>query len=131
MNAAITTTGEQGDTEVAATTKHPRHRAGCSCIVCSQPPSGKGKHKPSYTRTVCQAVKRRFKTLMLRKRNREEVRQASQQTQAECRDETEVERIPAVEPVAGGNIDLNSNPGASQVSMMSLLQAATFSLRHF
>uniref|UniRef100_A0A0D3A2Q3 Uncharacterized protein n=1 Tax=Brassica oleracea var. oleracea TaxID=109376 RepID=A0A0D3A2Q3_BRAOL len=78
-NAAITTTVEQRDTEVAASTKHPRHRAGCSCIVCSQPPSGKGKHKPSCTCTVCEAVKRRFKTLMLRKRNREEAGQASQQ----------------------------------------------------
>ncbi|KAF2541312.1 hypothetical protein F2Q68_00029071 [Brassica cretica] len=32
--------------------------------------------------------------------------------------ETEVESVPAVEPVAGGDIDLNSNPGASRVSMM-------------
>ncbi|KAJ4913681.1 B3 domain-containing transcription repressor VAL2 [Raphanus sativus] len=55
-NAAITrftTTGEQWDTKVAATTKHPRHRAGCSCIVCSQPPSEKGKHKPSHTLVLC------------------------------------------------------------------------------
>ncbi|KAF2531402.1 hypothetical protein F2Q70_00033395 [Brassica cretica] len=128
-NAAITTTGEQGETEVAATTKHPRHRAGCSCIVCSQPPSGKGKHKPSCTCTVCEAVKRRFKTLMMRKRNRGEAGQASQQAQSDqCREETEAESIPAVElPAAGGNIDLNSDP-ASRVSMMSLLQAATFPL---
>ncbi|KFK24682.1 hypothetical protein AALP_AA8G011400 [Arabis alpina] len=130
-NAAITTTGEQGDIVVAATTKHPRHRAGCSCIVCSQPPSGKGKHKPSCTCTVCEAVKRRFKTLMMRKRNRGEAGQASQQTQSECRDETEVESIPLVEPAAGGNIDLNSDPGASRVSMMSLLQAATFPLEAY
>ncbi|KAF8058144.1 hypothetical protein N665_1250s0007 [Sinapis alba] len=129
-NAAITTTGEQGDTEVAATTKHPRHRAGCSCIVCSQPPSGKGKHKPSCTCTVCEAVKRRFKTLMMRKRNRGEAGQASQQAQSECREETEAESIPAVEPAAGGNIDLNSDP-ASRVSMMSLLQAATFPLEAY
>ncbi|XP_024005140.1 B3 domain-containing transcription repressor VAL2 isoform X2 [Eutrema salsugineum] len=130
-NAAITTTGGQGDTAVAATTKHPRHRAGCSCIVCSQPPSGKGKHKPSCTCTVCEAVKRRFKTLMMRKRNREEAGQASQQAQSECRDETEVESIPAVEAAAGGNIDLNTDPGASRVSMMSLLQAATFPLESY
>ncbi|KAL2508214.1 B3 domain-containing transcription repressor VAL1 [Forsythia ovata] len=26
---------------VGATTKHPRHRPGCTCIVCIQPPSGK------------------------------------------------------------------------------------------
>ncbi|CAH8328308.1 unnamed protein product [Eruca vesicaria subsp. sativa] len=128
---SITMTGEQRDTEVAATTKHPRHRAGCSCIVCSQPPSGKGKHKPSCTCTVCEAVKRRFKTLMMRKRNREEAEQASQQALSECRDETKVENVPAVEPVAGGNIDLNSDPVASQVSMVSLLQAATFPMETY
>lgn len=51
-----------------ATTKHPRHRPGCSCIVCIQPPSGKGpKHKPTCTCTVCLTVKRRFRTLMLRR----------------------------------------------------------------
>ncbi|KAJ4913682.1 B3 domain-containing transcription repressor VAL2 [Raphanus sativus] len=68
---------------------------------------------------------------MLRERNREEAGQASQQTRSKCRAETEVESIPAVEPIAGGNIDLNSDPGASQVSMMSLLQAASFSLETF
>jgi hypothetical protein len=132
-NAGITTTGEQGEITVAATTKHPRHRAGCSCIVCSQPPSGKGKHKPSCTCTVCEAVKRRFRTLMLRKRNKGEAGQASQQaqSQSECRDETEVESIPAVELAAGENIDLNSDPGASRVSMMRLLQAAAFPLEAY
>ncbi|XP_010432786.1 PREDICTED: B3 domain-containing transcription repressor VAL2 isoform X2 [Camelina sativa] len=130
-NAGITTTGEQGEIAVAATTKHPRHRAGCSCIVCSQPPSGKGKHKPTCTCTVCEAVKRRFRTLMMRKRSRGEAGQASQQAQSESRDETEVESIPAVEPAAGENIDLNSDPGASRVSMMSLLQAAAFPLEAY
>ncbi|CAA7046385.1 unnamed protein product [Microthlaspi erraticum] len=126
-------TGGQGETVVAATTKHPRHRAGCSCIVCSQPPSGKGKHKPTCTCTVCEAVKRRFKTLMMRKRNRSEAGQASQQAQSESRDETEVESIPVVEPAAagGGSIDLNTDPGASRVSMMRLLQAATFPLEAY
>lgn len=56
---------------VATTTKHPRHRVGCSCIVCIQPPSGKGKHKPTCTCTVCMTVKRRFKTLMMRKKKRQ------------------------------------------------------------
>ncbi|XP_010447453.1 PREDICTED: B3 domain-containing transcription repressor VAL2 isoform X2 [Camelina sativa] len=130
-NAGITTTGEQGEIAVAATTKHPRHRAGCSCIVCSQPPSGKGKHKPTCTCTVCEAVKRRFRTLMMRKRSRGEAGQASQQAQSESRDETEVESIPAVEAAAGENIDLNSDPGASRVSMMSLLQAAAFPLEAY
>ncbi|KAJ1700708.1 hypothetical protein LUZ63_000487 [Rhynchospora breviuscula] len=50
------------------TTRHPRHRPGCSCIVCIQPPSGKGpKHKSSCTCNVCNTVRRRFRTLMLRR----------------------------------------------------------------
>ncbi|EOA16061.1 hypothetical protein CARUB_v10004194mg [Capsella rubella] len=130
-NAGITTTGEQGEIAVAATTKHPRHRAGCSCIVCSQPPSGKGKHKPTCTCTVCEAVKRRFRTLMMRKKNRGEAGQASQQAQSESRDETEVESIPAAEAASGDNIDLNSDPGGSRVSMMGLLQAAAFPLEAY
>ncbi|KAG2637697.1 hypothetical protein PVAP13_2NG534103 [Panicum virgatum] len=54
------------------TTKHPRHRPGCSCIVCIQPPSGKGpKHKQTCTCNVCMTVRRRFRTLMLRRQKRE------------------------------------------------------------
>ncbi|KAK6927192.1 Zinc finger, CW-type [Dillenia turbinata] len=55
------------ETSVGATTKHPRHRPGCTCIVCIQPPSGKGKHNSTCMCTVCMMVKRRFKTLQLRK----------------------------------------------------------------
>ncbi|CAA7394673.1 unnamed protein product [Spirodela intermedia] len=55
------------------TTRHPRHRPGCTCIVCIQPPSGKGpKHKPSCQCNVCLTVKRRFRTLMLRKEKRQQ-----------------------------------------------------------
>ncbi|XP_027175134.1 B3 domain-containing transcription repressor VAL2-like isoform X2 [Coffea eugenioides] len=61
---------------IATTTKHPRHRPGCSCIVCIQPPSGKGKHKPTCTCNVCMTVKRRFKTLMMRKKKRQSEREA-------------------------------------------------------
>ncbi|CAM8958372.1 unnamed protein product [Rhodiola kirilowii] len=68
--------GESGETSVGATTKHPRHRPGCTCIVCIQPPSGKGKHHPTCTCNVCMTVKRRFKTLMLRKRIRQSEREA-------------------------------------------------------
>ncbi|XP_011002600.1 PREDICTED: B3 domain-containing transcription repressor VAL2-like [Populus euphratica] len=76
-NAAILgDAGEQSTTAVAATTKHPRHRPGCSCIVCIQPPSGKGKHKPTCTCNVCMTVKRRFKTLMMRKKKRQSEREA-------------------------------------------------------
>ncbi|KAD0221958.1 hypothetical protein E3N88_44605 [Mikania micrantha] len=56
--------------EKSPTTRHPRHRPGCSCIVCIQPPSGKGKHKQNCICNVCSTVRRRFKTLMLRKKKR-------------------------------------------------------------
>lgn len=69
-------TGDPSSSGVAATTKHPRHRPGCSCIVCIQPPSGKGKHKSTCTCTVCMTVKRRFKTLMMRKKKRQSEQEA-------------------------------------------------------
>ncbi|KAI3829955.1 hypothetical protein L1987_04087 [Smallanthus sonchifolius] len=70
--ATVAVLGENGSEheEAAPTTRHPRHRPGCSCIVCIQPPSGKGKHKPSCICNVCSTVRRRFKTLMLRKKKR-------------------------------------------------------------
>ncbi|XP_024030049.1 B3 domain-containing transcription repressor VAL2 isoform X2 [Morus notabilis] len=78
VNAAILgdNAADAGTTSVATTTKHPRHRPGCSCIVCIQPPSGKGKHKPSCTCNVCNTVKRRFKTLMMNKKKRQSEREA-------------------------------------------------------
>ncbi|KAG6769645.1 hypothetical protein POTOM_025301 [Populus tomentosa] len=96
-NAAILgDVGEQSTTAVVATTtKHPRHRPGCSCIVCIQPPSGKGKHKPTCTCNVCMTVKRRFKTLMMRKKKRQSEREAeiAQKTQHVVgpKDEAEVD----------------------------------------
>ncbi|KAK2644578.1 hypothetical protein Ddye_019773 [Dipteronia dyeriana] len=69
--------GDLGETSVGATTKHPRHRPGCTCIVCIQPPSGKGKHKSTCVCNVCLTVKRRFKTLMLRKKRRLSEREAA------------------------------------------------------
>lgn len=67
-NLAILGEGEASQAPGQATTKHPRHRPGCSCIVCIQPPSGKGpKHKQTCTCNVCLTVKRRFRTLMLRR----------------------------------------------------------------
>ncbi|KAK2965831.1 LOW QUALITY PROTEIN: hypothetical protein RJ640_001803, partial [Escallonia rubra] len=68
-NLAIMEVGETHQSSSQATTRHPRHRPGCTCIVCIQPPSGKGlKHKNTCTCTcnVCQTVKRRFRTQMLR-----------------------------------------------------------------
>ncbi|XP_058000191.1 B3 domain-containing transcription repressor VAL2 isoform X2 [Hevea brasiliensis] len=95
-NAAILgDAGDPGTTVVATTTKHPRHRPGCSCIVCIQPPSGKGKHKPTCTCTVCMTVKRRFKTMMMRKKKRQSEHEAEialrDQNMSGPRDEAEVE----------------------------------------
>ncbi|KAL6499895.1 hypothetical protein OROGR_027805 [Orobanche gracilis] len=67
---------EVGDVSSGATTKHPRHRPGCTCIVCIQPPSGKGRHEPTCKCNVCLTVKRRFKTLMMRKKKRQSEREA-------------------------------------------------------
>ncbi|XP_042437534.1 B3 domain-containing protein Os07g0563300-like [Zingiber officinale] len=56
------------------TTKHPRHKPGCSCIVCIQPPSGKGpKHKPECNCNVCLTVRRRFKTLREKRQSEKEL----------------------------------------------------------
>ncbi|KAF8402487.1 hypothetical protein HHK36_010572 [Tetracentron sinense] len=74
--AVLGDVGDSGAPSVAATTRHPRHRPGCTCIVCIQPPSGKGKHKPTCTCIVCMTVKRRFKTLMTRKKKRQSEREA-------------------------------------------------------
>lgn len=68
--------GDVGDYSVGATTRHPRHRPGCTCIVCIQPPSGKGKHEPTCKCNVCLTVRRRFKTLMMRKKKRQSERDA-------------------------------------------------------
>ncbi|PKA52415.1 B3 domain-containing protein [Apostasia shenzhenica] len=76
-NLAILGEGESLPASSQATTKHPRHRAGCTCIVCIQPPSGKGpKHKQTCTCNVCLTVKRRFRTLMLRREKRQSEKEA-------------------------------------------------------
>ncbi|RZB63452.1 B3 domain-containing protein Os07g0563300-like [Glycine soja] len=76
-NLAILGEGEALPASAQATTKHPRHRPGCSCIVCIQPPSGKGpKHKQTCTCNVCLTVKRRFRTLMLRREKKQSEKEA-------------------------------------------------------
>ncbi|XP_057428834.1 B3 domain-containing protein Os07g0563300-like isoform X2 [Lotus japonicus] len=76
-NLAILGEGEALPSSGQATTKHPRHRPGCSCIVCIQPPSGKGpKHKQTCTCNVCLTVKRRFRTLMLRREKKQSEKEA-------------------------------------------------------
>ncbi|XP_024992693.1 B3 domain-containing protein Os07g0563300 isoform X2 [Cynara cardunculus var. scolymus] len=56
--------GEAIPTLSQATTRHPRHRPGCTCIVCIQSPSAT-KHKPTCTCNVCLAVKRFTQTPMV------------------------------------------------------------------
>ncbi|CAA3016184.1 B3 domain-containing transcription repressor VAL1-like [Olea europaea subsp. europaea] len=73
---------ELGESSVGITTRHPRHRPGCSCIVCIQPPSGKGKHQPTCKCNVCLTVRRRFKTLMMRKKKKQSEREAELLAQA-------------------------------------------------
>ncbi|XP_075515382.1 B3 domain-containing transcription repressor VAL1-like isoform X2 [Primulina tabacum] len=68
--------GDIGESSAGATTRHPRHRPGCSCIVCIQPPSGKGKHEPACKCNVCSTIKRRFKTIIMRKKKRQSEREA-------------------------------------------------------
>ncbi|XVE51253.1 hypothetical protein DITRI_Ditri02bG0025100 [Diplodiscus trichospermus] len=76
-NLAILEEGEALPASSQATTKHPRHRPGCSCIVCIQPPSGKGpKHKQTCTCNVCETVKRRFRTLMLQREKKQSRKEA-------------------------------------------------------
>ncbi|XP_068321328.1 B3 domain-containing protein Os07g0563300-like [Pyrus communis] len=76
-NLAILGEGESLPSSAQATTKHPRHRPGCSCIVCIQPPSGKGpKHKQTCTCNVCLTVKRRFRTLMMRREKKQSDKEA-------------------------------------------------------
>lgn len=82
--------GNLPEPSVGATTRHPRHRPGCSCIVCIQPPSGKGKHPPNCKCNVCMTVKRRFKTLMLRKKKRQSEREAEM---AQSKDQQHMSKI--------------------------------------
>ncbi|CAI0423802.1 unnamed protein product [Linum tenue] len=128
--------GEQGTATVATTTKHPRHRPGCSCIVCIQPPSGKGKHKPTCTCNVCMTVKRRFKTLMMRKKKRQSEREenVAARMAIELTQNKLAEKLPAVEN-GKGQIDLNCHPereeDSQQPTMLNLIQVATLPLESY
>jgi hypothetical protein len=153
--------GNQGAASVATTTKHPRHRPGCTCIVCIQPPSGKGpKHNPSCTCNVCMTVRRRFKTLMMRKKQRQSEREeaeASKKIPWVGRDDPEgsnLSRSPQTVDTTRdgdaimfdkvdankGHIDLNFHPGNREeeqhvgqprVSMISLLEVANRPLESY
>ncbi|KAG2308618.1 hypothetical protein Bca4012_082300 [Brassica carinata] len=100
--AALGDTLGEEEAETATTTRHPRHRVGCSCIVCIQPPSGKGRHKASCMCTVCSTVKRRFKTLMMRRKKKQLEREEIEAAAAANQENKEDGKT--------GRIDLNSDP---------------------
>ncbi|VFQ80109.1 unnamed protein product [Cuscuta campestris] len=97
-----------GTEEPPCTTKHPRHRPGCTCIVCIQPPSGKGKHDPSCKCNVCLTVRRRFKTLMQRKKKKPTERGAET---AQVKDGT-LGRVSVDEPCLVGQMNCPENGDA-------------------
>ncbi|BBN16131.1 RAV-like factor [Marchantia polymorpha subsp. ruderalis] len=98
----------------ARTTKHPRHRPGCTCIVCIQPPSGKGpKHKQNCLCNVCVTVKRRFKTLMLRRKKRLSEREAEGYVRRKRKDDVEVSSSSKLVTDAGSLADGGSRHESS------------------
>uniref|UniRef100_A0A1D1YYL3 B3 domain-containing protein Os07g0563300 n=1 Tax=Anthurium amnicola TaxID=1678845 RepID=A0A1D1YYL3_9ARAE len=100
-NLAIMGEGESLPPSSQPTTKHPRHRPGCTCIVCIQPPSGKGpKHKQTCQCNVCLTVKRRFQTLMLRKEKRQSEKDAEKAENAHKKQQ-EVQMSEALSEQAG------------------------------
>lgn len=137
-----------GESSAGVTTKHPRHRPGCTCIVCIQPPSGKGRHKPTCTCNVCMTVKRRFKTLMMRKKKRQSEREAdaAQKEQTRQRDESEkngasrdntncsekegglIRGQPEVGEPSGGQIDLNCHPNREDMQVDVHLESTNYLL---
>ncbi|XP_078162599.1 B3 domain-containing protein Os07g0679700-like isoform X2 [Carex rostrata] len=151
------TNGIQATPSVAPTTKHPRHRPGCTCIVCIQPPSGKGpKHNPSCTCNVCLTVRRRFKTLMMRKKQKQSEREKAEASNnkkllwAASKDEAEGSNTSRGTPLAvldvhresesanlgldinRAGIDLNFYPDLqSRPSMMNLLEVANRPLESY
>ncbi|KAH6828299.1 hypothetical protein C2S53_014075 [Perilla frutescens var. hirtella] len=105
---------------VGATTRHPRHRPGCSCIVCIQPPSGKGKHEPTCKCNVCLTVRRRFKTLMMRKKKRQSEREAEVaqgKDKASLKSRLEREDIGGGAPVSTNQADNETNQIGNEVEM--------------
>ncbi|KAK7300796.1 hypothetical protein RJT34_11647 [Clitoria ternatea] len=129
---------DPADSSAGVTTKHPRHRPGCTCIVCIQPPSGKGRHKPTCTCVACMTVRRRFNTFMMRKKKREA--DANQEDRIRYKDENESQTdahdiarndtshlekeeslnrgcVEVNEPSAAGQIDLNCHPNPEDMEV--------------
>ncbi|XP_011001124.1 PREDICTED: B3 domain-containing protein Os07g0563300-like isoform X2 [Populus euphratica] len=117
-NLAILGEGEAFPASSQATTKHPRHRPGCSCIVCIQPPSGKGpKHKQTCTCNVCQTVKRRFKTLMMKREKKQSEKEAeTKQSEKEAETTRKTQQEPAGEKLLDDEPSPSSNTGSESGS---------------
>ncbi|KAF9683512.1 hypothetical protein SADUNF_Sadunf04G0021500 [Salix dunnii] len=117
-NLAILGEGEAFPASSQATTKHPRHRPGCSCIVCIQPPSGKGpKHKQTCTCNVCQTVKRRFKTLMMKREKKQSEKEAeTKQSEMEAETTRKKQKEPSAEKLLDDEPSPSSNTGSESGS---------------
>jgi len=117
-NLAILGEGEAFPASSQATTKHPRHRPGCSCIVCIQPPSGKGpKHKQTCTCNVCQTVKRRFKTLMMKREKKQSEKEAeTKQSEKEAETTRKRQQEPSAEKLLDDEPSPSSNTGSESGS---------------
>ncbi|KAJ6706987.1 B3 DOMAIN-CONTAINING PROTEIN [Salix viminalis] len=117
-NLAILGEGEAFPASSQATTKHPRHRPGCSCIVCIQPPSGKGpKHKQTCTCNVCQTVKRRFKTLMMKREKKQSEKEAeTKQSEKEAETTRKKPQEPSAEKLLDDEPSPSSNTGSESGS---------------
>lgn len=114
-NLAIMGEGEALPPSSQATTKHPRHRPGCSCIVCIQPPSGKGpKHKQTCTCNVCLTVKRRFRTLMMRREKKQSEKEAETARKKQQEQLLLPEKITDDDPLLCSNSG-NSGPNKKKV----------------
>lgn len=119
-NVAILGEGEtlpSSSSSSQATTKHPRHRPGCSCIVCIQPPSGKGpKHKQTCTCNVCLTVKRRFRTLMLRREKKQSEKEAEgSRKKLQHQNLPLAEKSPEDDPSQCNNNTANSSPSQKKL----------------
>ncbi|XP_047944318.1 B3 domain-containing transcription repressor VAL1-like isoform X2 [Salvia hispanica] len=102
---------DAAECSVGATTRHPRHRPGCTCIVCIQPPSGKGKHDPTCKCNVCLTVRRRFETLTMRKKKRQLEREAEV---SQAKDRASVKIEPAREDIS---VDTKANTVGMEADM--------------
>ncbi|KAK6149854.1 hypothetical protein DH2020_017379 [Rehmannia glutinosa] len=98
-------------------TKHPRHKPGCTCIVCLQPPSGQGsKHEQSCDCVVCSSLKRRFKTLMERREKKQMEKEAEFSSQnLQCQQLPENSSLNQEEASKSGYLD-EPNGGKSSTS---------------